>query len=223
MKRLTVVLFSGLLAFPLAACGEETKVASPPPLPTMPAPAPAAPVAEVEPPTAVAVQKVPEPKPAKLSKREKAKLAKAEAADAKANKPALQSPAPAPTPVKPSAPAAGTPAKGKVVIPRTAHVNIAVPAGLQADLDKDARMQPWANQVISVIDKCHTQNPNAAGTIEVQITMHENARPDADIKKLPSELSPIVACATGGLMRTKMPLFTGTEGARYMVKINFSK
>lgn len=195
----------------------------------MPTPKAATPVAADEP-TAEPEQPVAPSKPAerKQSKKEKAKQAKQakqEAAASKASKaPAapvpVAKPTPAPAPVAPK-PAAAPPAKGKVSIPRTAHVSIDVPAGLQADLDKDPRMQPWANQVVSVIDKCHTQNAAALGTIEVLITMHENARPNADIKKLPGALSPVVACATGGLMRTKMPLFTGSEGARYAVKINF--
>ena len=131
-------------------------------------------------------------------------------------------PAPAPVPAKPAAPAA-KPA-GKVNVPATAHVRIEVPSALQAELDHDPRMQPWVNQVMSVIDRCYNDAARGgalAGTIEVVVTMHENDRPDADIKQLPPQLSPIVACATGGLMRTKMPLFTGAEGGRRTVRIVF--
>lgn len=106
-------------------------------------------------------------------------------------------------------------------VPSTDHVRMQIPSGLQADLDKDPRMQPWANQVIGVIDRCYTSTGSSPGTIEVRITMHENSRPDADLGGVPNGLAPVVACATGGLMRTKMPLFTGAEGARYTVRINF--
>jgi hypothetical protein len=114
--------------------------------------------------------------------------------------------------------------KGKVNVPATAHVRIDVPPALQQDLDKDPRMQPWVNQVMAVIDRCYGESAKGGalvGTIEVLVTMHENERPSADIKQLPPQLSPIVACATGGLMRTKMPLFTGNEGARNLVRIQF--
>jgi hypothetical protein len=53
--------------------------------------------------------------------------------------------------------------------------------------------------------------------------MHANARPDPDVQSLPGELSGIVTCATGQLMRTKMPLFTGTEGESYTVKVRFGE
>ena len=46
---------------------------------------------------------------------------------------------------------------------------------------------------------------------------------DADILRLPPQLSGIVACATGKLMRIKMPLFTGSEGHKETVKIHFTK
>jgi hypothetical protein len=104
-------------------------------------------------------------------------------------------------------------------------VHIDVPKGLQAFLDADTRMQPWVNQVMSVADKCYTkvrgENAAAKGVIEVLVTMHEDDRPDADIKGLPPQLSGVVACATGDLMRTRMPLFTGTEGAKETVRIHF--
>ena len=137
---------------------------------------------------------------------------------------------PAPAPAAPNAPApAPTPApvRGKVTIPSTGHVQVDVPAGLQSALDLDPRMQPWANKVIQVIDDCYTQerksNAGAAGVISVRITMHSESRPDADIKALPPALSGVVACATGGLMRTKMPLFTGNEGEKHNVNIRFTQ
>lgn len=223
MKPLVVATISALLLAPLFACSSAREsVPAPPPLPAMPTPRSAAPEepAVVEGPTAVQAEHA--KAPSKASKRDKLKKAKqqASAPPAKPAEPVVSKPA-ARARAKPAAPPPA-PAKSKVTIPRTAHVSIDVPAGLQADLDKDPRMQPWANQVVNVADRCQTQNASAVGTIEVLITMHENARPDADIKKLPSVLSPIVACATGGLMRIKVPLFTGNEGTRYTVKINFT-
>lgn len=104
-------------------------------------------------------------------------------------------------------------------------MRVDVPAGLQRWLDADTRMQPWLNKVISVIDRCYGDvleaDPNARGTISFRVTMHANARPDPDIQSLPRELSGIVTCATGQLIRTRMPLFTGTEGESYTVKVRF--
>jgi len=147
-----------------------------------------------------------------------------------ASKPAAPTPAPAPATPAPSTPAPSTPApsapKGKVKIPSTANVRVDIPSGLQAALDLDPRMQPWANSVIQVIDSCYTKelksNASAAGVIAVRITMHSESRPDADVKSLPPALSGVVACATGGLMRTKMPLFTGKEGEKHDVNIRFT-
>ncbi|MFT3923418.1 MAG: hypothetical protein QM778_12860 [Myxococcales bacterium] len=146
---------------------------------------------------------------------------------------ASPTPTPTPPPVAPPAPVPSAPApapsapKGKVTIPSTEHVRVDVPAGLQAALDADPRMQPWANKVISVIDGCYAgernSNKSAAGTISVLVTMHSESRPDADIKSLPSALSGVVACATGGLMRTKMPLFTGKEGEKHTLNIRFTQ
>jgi hypothetical protein len=116
-------------------------------------------------------------------------------------------------------------AKGSVTVPSTDHVRIEFPSGLQADLDHDPRMQPWVNQVVSAIDKCYAplRDAGAAGVIEVGVVMHENERPSATPQKLPTALTPMLACATGSLMRTKMPLFTGKEGTRYTLKIRLSK
>jgi hypothetical protein len=137
-----------------------------------------------------------------------------------------KAPPPAPAPQAPLVATTPKPAAAsKVSVPKTVHVQIDVPAGLQADLDHDPRMQPWVNQVVATIDRCYgsesKSNTKLSGTIEVLVTMHENERPDADIKQLPPALSPIVACATGGLMRTKMPLFTGKESSRYSVRLRF--
>lgn len=86
-------------------------------------------------------------------------------------------------------------------------------------------MQPWLNKVIPVIDRCYgnvlADNANASGVITFRVTMHKDARPDPDIQSLPGQLSGVVACATGQLMRTRMPLFTGTEGESYTVRVRF--
>ena len=82
-------------------------------------------------------------------------------------------------------------------------------------------MQSWVEKVIAIVDGCHANDRSTKGTISTRITMHENDRPDADILSLPGQLSSVVACATGSLMRVKMPLFTGREGTRYDVRIVF--
>jgi hypothetical protein len=131
---------------------------------------------------------------------------------------------PKPSKARAPAPAAAKPAT-RVSVPNTEHVRVEVPAGLQAWLDKDTRMQPWLAKVMKVIDDCYAgvraDSPSAAGTIVFRVTMHENARPDPDIQALPGPLSGVVACATGQLMRTRMPLFTGSEGEQYVVRVKF--
>jgi hypothetical protein len=227
----------------LFACdgGPAAAVPKPPPLPPFPA-ARARPADEaVAPPVEPAQQALShqphgtrEP-PVRGAKQVHAAEPKDKASTAKAAL-ALKSKGALTAPEKPAAPAAQpapimatTPKQevaSKVSVPKTAHLAIDIPSGLQADLNHDPRMQPWVNQVVATIDRCYggesKSNAKLAGTIEVLVTMHENERPDADIKQLPPALSPIVACATGGLMRTKMPLFTGKEGTRYPVKIRFS-
>lgn len=114
-----------------------------------------------------------------------------------------------------------------VSVPRTDHVYTVIPNPLQELLNQDRRMRPWMAQVIRVIDGCYTDlrqtDSNAAGVIELMVTMHKNARPEADIKSLPSQLGGIVACATTKLLRTRMPLFTGPEAQRFKVKIHFTR
>jgi hypothetical protein len=134
--------------------------------------------------------------------------------------PPMPKPAPAPAPVA-QVPAPAARPKTHVSIPRTEHVHVDIPAGLQTDLDADPRMQSWVDQVIAIADRCHGQARGNVGAIDALITMHENARPDADMRGLPPQLGGLVACATGALMRTKMPLFTGREGTRYPVRIVF--
>jgi len=116
---------------------------------------------------------------------------------------------------------------GVVVVPQTAHVRVDVPAGLQKLLNDDSRMQSWVDTVMKVADSCYASqrasSEKAEGVIVVRVIMHPNARPDAEIQSLPPPLSGMVACATGGLMRTRMPLFTGPEGEQYTVRIHFKR
>jgi hypothetical protein len=101
-----------------------------------------------------------------------------------------------------------------------------VPDGLQQLLDGDTRMQPWVTKVMNVANQCYSKelasNPNAQGVISVRVTMHVNERPDAALASLPPQLAGIVPCASTALMRTRMPLFTGDEGAQYSVRMTFS-
>jgi len=195
-----------------------------------PGPAPAAPAAAAEPPPAATASSKPERKPAASTK--------APAADRPARestpKPAPLAPPPEPSQVAPAAeppvpaPAAAAPApeapakKNKVTVPSTDHVKIDLPKGMQALLDADTRMQPWVEKVVAVADRCYKSKAmGSSATIVVDVTMHPNARPDADVRSLPPTLAGVVACATGDLMRTKMPLFTGPEGERHTLKIRF--
>jgi hypothetical protein len=134
-------------------------------------------------------------------------------------------PAPASEPAPP--PPAAKPAGGRVTVPNTARLHVEIPAGLQRWLDADTRMQPWLNKVIPVIDRCYgnvlADNAGASGTITFRVTMHKDARPDPDIQSLPGQLSGVVTCATGQLMRTRMPLFTGTEGESHTVRVRFGE
>lgn len=118
-------------------------------------------------------------------------------------------------------------AGGSVAIPRSEHVSADIPAGLQKLLNNDSRMQPWVNTVMKVADSCYAtqreSSESAAGVITIEVTMHPNARPDAEIKSLPPQLSGMVACATGGLMHARMPLFTGPEGEHYTIRIQFKR
>ncbi|HEX6245999.1 MAG TPA: hypothetical protein VFZ61_33970 [Polyangiales bacterium] len=229
MKRQRLISICAFCVW-LCGCGGDYAKAPPPPAPPPPAP-PAAPTPSAPEPAAAPEPEAP-PAPASTSKAERTRADKAGAKrSAKASAPTPSKASAATPAAKPAAPAPAKPAPapaakpaGKVSVPSTAHVRIEVPGALQAELDRDPRMQPWVNQVMAVIDRCYNDAARGgalAGTIEVVVTMHENDRPDADIKALPPQLSPIVACATGGLMRTKMPLFTGAEGGRRTVRIVF--
>ncbi|MGD8862558.1 MAG: hypothetical protein PVI30_21285 [Myxococcales bacterium] len=97
---------------------------------------------------------------------------------------------------------------------------------MQSLLDADPRMQPWVNAVMRVADRCYAaqraKDASAGGTIVATATMHQNARPTVDIDTLPPALAGVVACATGDLMRNRMPLFTGPEGQRHRLQIRFT-
>lgn len=144
--------------------------------------------------------------------------------DAPAVAPELVAPAPPPAPVRgrragqkrPPPPAARS-----VTVPRTAHVWAELPAGLQADLDADPRMQAWLDASIAVIDRCHAASRGAVGVIQGTLTMHENERPDLALTSMPAALGMVVACATGPLTKSRMPLFTGKEGRQYVVRLHF--
>jgi hypothetical protein len=133
---------------------------------------------------------------------------------------ALPAPAAPPPIAQPSA------AGGGVKVPSTPHVRFDVPSGLQRWLDADDRMIPWLGRALHVIDACYAdarqRDPNAAGVITFSVTMHRTARPSADVLSLPRPLQSIVRCATLRLLRVKMPLFTGSEGERYVVQAHFS-
>jgi hypothetical protein len=130
-------------------------------------------------------------------------------------------------PVVPAAVPETKPAKKTLVVPSSAHVRAEVPAGLQKLLDSDQRMQPWVNKVMEVAEQCYAKvrgdNASAEGAIAVNVVMHENERPDASIASLPSQLAGMVTCGTSKLMRTRMPFFTGDEGAHFTVRLRFSR
>jgi hypothetical protein len=206
--------------------------AVPTPLPT---PAPAEPVAEPAKPAAPAKPakevaekpKAPEPlkppttKPVEPKPVEPAKPAK----PVEVAKP-IEPPKPV-EPVKPTEPEKPAKPATKVTVPQSKHVTISVPSRVQELLNADPRMQPWINSTVGVIETCYAQvrkdNSSASGTISFVLEMHENARPDADITSLPPQLSGIVTCGTGKLMRAaRMPLFTGKEGEKHTIKVKFT-
>jgi hypothetical protein len=207
--------------------------------PAVPTPAPApvpevAPVAPVKPTTTVQAPKPVVPKPLEIAKpvAEKSKTPE----PAKPVKPVVE-PKPEPVkpakpveiakPVEPVKPAESVKPKSKTTIPQSKHVKVTAPARMQELLDADTRMQPWLNNTMGTIEACYADvlksNASASGTITFVLEMHKNARPDADITTLPPQLSGIVTCATGKLMRAaRMPLFTGDEGEKHTVRVKFS-
>jgi hypothetical protein len=215
----------------LAGC-ESRSYGAPPTPPPAPPPAVIAPAPDPAPAEPVAPSPVPSGKRAGKGKREREPSAppRSEEQAAKTAPPVQAPPAPKPPPAAPSAPAdklpaAAASAKGSVRVPESAHVQIELPAGLQADLDHDPRMQAWVNKAVSAIERCYAplRESGVTGVIEVRLVMHENERPSAEPGKLPSALTPMVACVTGGLLGVKMPLFTGKEGTRYTLKIRLAK
>jgi hypothetical protein len=132
----------------------------------------------------------------------------------------------APEPITESAAPAPAPKKASVNVPQTDHVRVEVPAGLQHWLDEDDRMRPWLGKAINVADSCYAKvradDPGASGEIAFVVTMHENARPSGRVSSVSSPISGIVMCATTRLLGVKMPLFTGTEGESYTVRVRFT-
>ena len=128
-----------------------------------------------------------------------------------------------PAPAPKSAPAPAPAAKTHVTVPRTAHVRVEIPAGMQALLDDDPRMQPWVDKAMAIIEVCYaSKGGGTSATMSGVVTMHKDARPDVDVTSLPPSLAGVVACATGDLMRNRMPLFSGPEGQRHTLKVRFS-
>ena len=86
-------------------------------------------------------------------------------------------------------------------------------------------MANWVRRILPSIDGCFQQargsNGDAGGTISVQVTMHENARPSAKVRSVPGPLSGLVSCATMKLWNQRPPLFTGPEGQQHVVFIHF--
>ncbi|HET8939678.1 MAG TPA: hypothetical protein VFN67_39840 [Polyangiales bacterium] len=209
------------------ASNTESQVAVPK-APAKPKPAAAAPAASKQPtlpqPTTQLAAKPTLPKPAPPTPAR----VPSSTAPVKARQPASEPPpavepvAPAPPPPPPPPPPAP---KVSVIVPHTDHVRVDVPAGLQHWLDEDDRMRPWLGKAVSVADGCYAKvradEPNAAGVITLAVTMHENARPSGSVSSVSGPLNSIIMCATRGLFSVKMPLFTGTEGESYSVRVRF--
>lgn len=206
----------------------------PTPVPAPPVAEPAKPAEAAKPAKEVAEKpKAPEPakpstpKPAEPKPVEPAKPAKPVEV-AKPVEPSKPVEPPKPVePVKPAEPEKPAKPATKVTVPQSEHVKISVPSRVQELLNADPRMQPWINNTVGVIETCYAQvrkdNSSASGTISFVLEMHENARPDADITSLPPQLSGIVTCGTGKLMRSaRMPLFTGKEGEKHTIKVKFT-
>lgn len=88
-------------------------------------------------------------------------------------------------------------------------------------------MANWVRRILPTLDGCYQQvrgnGGDAAGTIAVLVTMHENARPNAKVQSVPGHLSSLVPCATTKLWNQRPPLFTGPEGQRHTVRIHFGR
>ncbi len=122
----------------------------------------------------------------------------------------------------PSAALVSAPPRTSVRVPETAQVKVDVPAKLQALLDDDSRMVPWLAATMATIDGCHATDRGALGTLVIELTMHENARPSADVGEVASALRGVFACAMAQLMQAeRMPLFTGPEGQKHSINVRF--
>ncbi|HEY2733294.1 MAG TPA: hypothetical protein VGI70_04880 [Polyangiales bacterium] len=119
------------------------------------------------------------------------------------------------------------PSAAGVRVPSTAHVHVDVPAGLQAYLDADPRMRPWLARAVATVDACYSElraaDPSAAGNVSIALTMHENARPSAEVESLPGPLKPLVLCVTSRMLSARMPLFTGDEGSRFSLRVRLTR
>lgn len=202
------------------------------PEPQAPPPEEPTAAAPVEPPAAVQAPKPAPAKPLEIAKP----IAKTE--EPPKPKPVAQPTAPAPKPVEAAKPEPAKPVeiakpveppkpKSKVAIPQSKRIKVSVTSRMQELLDADTRMQPWLNSTMGTIEACYADvlksSASASGTITFVLTMHKDARPDADITNLPPALSGVVACATGKLMRAaRMPLFTGPENEKQTVRVKLA-
>jgi hypothetical protein len=236
---LTRALSMILVLSSASACSSERTApppVPPPPLPVAPASAPEAAAQPSELPSASdPVAKAPDaPSPkakkgASLYDIDPSVRPKKPVSGASADKPIKDS---APEPVKDSPKAAEKPAPEKpapekpvFVASSSKHVTLEMPAGLKEDLASDKRMKPWLDTAVAKATSCYQReaksSPALSGVVEVSIIMHENARPDASLKSLPSQLAGVFTCVSGAMMGVKMPLFTGREGQRYSARVKF--
>lgn len=227
-----------------SACSSER--AGPPPVPPPPLPVAAAPAAPSEPVAEAPPNADSEKDDALSAKAPNTPVAKAKkgaslydidpsvrpkksepvaAADKPAAKPAKDT---APDPVKDTAsePEKAEAEKPVFVASSSKHVSLDLPAGLKSDLASDKRMKPWLDTAVGHATRCYEREAKSAsglsGVVEVLIVMHENARPDASLKTLPSQLAGVFTCVSGAMMGVKMPLFTGKEGQRYTARAKFT-
>ncbi len=241
-RSLYVLLCCGGLAL---ACDSDTTHPTVPPLPrgpAVPSKAPVAPAVVPPPPEAPApapgaASTPSEPRaPGPAGKTKTTRGVSRDELEPTPKAPQPPAPPPSPTPEvdegvtapvpdrKPET-KARKPEASAFVMPGAAHVQLVAPSGLTADLAGDPRMKPWLDKGVAAANRCYVREakgkPTLAGTIVVRIVMHENDRPDASIKQLPSQLSGVFACVTENMMKTRMPLFTGKEGKKYTARVVF--
>lgn len=122
----------------------------------------------------------------------------------------------------PAAPAPAPAAPKRVALPSTKHVRYLVGSGMQTLVNKDPRIVTWLKRITPVLDRCYRGlSGSPKGTVKVSVTMHENRRPSVGLKSLPGALAGMMPCATTKLMGTRAPLFTGPEGQKHTVSIQF--